>query len=101
QLDEVGERTITVLGDKLRPHAKDTDFDWREFDAVHFVSGDAELLRASRRAGVLSATARELATLRDGAVELDVLIGSGKDDGELHHPGRREPAPPLRAHPAG
>jgi ribokinase len=94
-IDEVGERTITVLGEKLRPRAKDADLDWREFEAVNFVSGDAELVRAARRAGVLSATARELATLRAAAVELDVLIGSGKDDGERYHAGDLEPAPKL------
>ena len=29
-IDEIGERTITVLGEKLRPRAKDIDLDWRE-----------------------------------------------------------------------
>ena len=100
-IDEVGERTITVLGEKLRPRAKDADFDWREFDAVFFASGDAELVRAARRADVLSATTRELATLRDGGVELDVLIGSGKDDGERYHPGDLEPPPRLVVTTAG
>jgi len=94
-IDEVGERTITVLGDKLRPRAKDAEVDWRELDAVNFVSGDAELVRAARRAGVLTATARELPTLRDAAVELDVLIGSGKDDHERYHAGDLEPPPKL------
>lgn len=100
-IDELGERTITVLGEKLRPRAKDVDLDWREFDAVYFVSGDAELLRAARRAGVLGATARELPTLRDAAVELDVLIGSGKDDSERYHAGDLEPAPRLVVTTAG
>jgi ribokinase len=100
-IDEVGERTITVLGEKLRPRAKDVDIDWREFDAVDFVSGDPELLRAARRAGVLSATTRELPTLRDAAVELDVLIGSGKDEGERYHAGDLEPPPRLVVTTAG
>ena len=100
-IDEAGERTITVLGEKLRPRAKDADLDWRAFDAVNFVSGDAELVRAARRAAVLTATARELATLRDAAVELDVLIGSGKDDGELYHTGDVEPPPRLVVTTAG
>ena len=68
---------------------------------MFFVSGDAELLRGARRAGVLSATTRELATLRDGGVELDVLIGSGKDDGERYHPGDLEPPPRLVVTTAG
>jgi ribokinase len=100
-LDEAGERTITVLGDKYRPRGKDADLDWREFDAVFFVSGDAELLRAARRAGVLGATARELPTLREGAVELDVLIGSGEDDTERYHPGDLDPPPRLVITTAG
>jgi ribokinase len=100
-LDEAGERTITVLGDKLRPRAKDVELDWRAFDAVDFVSGDPELLRAVRRARVVSATARELPTLREAAVELDVLIGSGKDDGERYHAGELEPPPKLVVTTAG
>src|SRR5947209_10625378 len=28
-VDETGERTITVLGDKLRPRGKEFDLDWR------------------------------------------------------------------------
>jgi len=101
QLEEAGERTITVLGDKYRPRGKDADLDWREFDAVFFVSGDAELLRAARRAGVLGATERELPTLREGAVELDVLIGSGEDDTERYHPGDLDPPPRLVITTAG
>jgi ribokinase len=100
-LDEAGERTITVLGDKLRPRAREVDVDWRSFDAVFFVSGDAELARAARRARVLGATARELPTLLDAAVELDALVGSGKDDGERYQPGMLEPAPRLVVTTAG
>jgi ribokinase len=102
-LDAVGERTITVLGPKLRPHAKD-DLPWHELadaDAVYFVSGDAESLRRARRARVLVATARELATLRDAAVELDALVGSGKDGGERYRPGELEPAPRLAVATSG
>jgi ribokinase len=102
-LDATGERTITVLGAKLRPRAKD-DLPWHELadaDAVYFVSGDPEALRAARRARVLVATARELATLRDGAVELDAVVGSGKDEGEHYRPGELDPAPRLAVATAG
>jgi ribokinase len=94
-LDGAGERTITVLGTKLRPRVKD-DLPWHELeeaDAVFFVSGDAGALRAARRARMLVATARELPTLRDGAVELDALVGSGKDDGERYRAGEIDPPP--------
>jgi len=100
-LDEVGERAITVLGEKLRPRARDVDLDWSEFDAVFFVSGDPELVRAARRARVLSATARELPTLAAAGVELDALIGSGKDEGERYHHGALAPTPRLVVTTAG
>jgi len=42
---------------------------------------------------VLVATARELATLKRGGEELDVLVGSGEDPGERFEPGELEPPP--------
>jgi ribokinase len=95
-VDDTGERTITVLGDKLRPRGGDSRLPWRELggiDAVYFVSGDAEALHQARMARVLVATARELATVREAGVQLDALVGSGEDEGELYHPGDLEPAP--------
>ena len=97
-VDVDGERTITVLGDKLRPEGGDGELPWEEAaraDAVYFVSGDVAALRQARRAPVLVATARELATLQQGAVEVDALVGSGKDEAELYHPGDLDPAPKL------
>ena len=41
-------------------------------------------LRLARRARLLTATARELDTLRRGAVEIDALIGSGEDEGRFY-----------------
>jgi ribokinase len=95
-VDETGERTITVLGEKLRPRGGDSRLPWRELaglDAVFFVSGDAEALHHARLARVLVATARELPTLRETGVQLDALVGSGEDDGELYRPGELDPAP--------
>lgn len=95
-VDDTGERTITVLGDKLRPRGGDSRLPWRELaglDAVYFVSGDAEALQHARMARVLVATARELATLREAEVQLDALVGSGEDDGELYRAGDLNPAP--------
>src|SRR5947208_11718125 len=95
-VDDAGERTITVLGEKLRPRGGDSRLPWHELrglDAVYFVSGDAEALHHARLARVLVATARELATLREAGVELDVLVGSGEDEGELYHPGDLDPPP--------
>lgn len=97
-VDEVGERTITVLGEKLRPRGGDSRLPWADLaglDAVYFVSGDEEALHHARLARVLVATARELATLREAAVQLDVLVGSGEDEGELYRPGELEPPPEV------
>lgn len=95
-VDETGERTITVLGEKLRPRGGDSRLPWHELaglDAAYFVSGDAEALHHARLARVLVATARELPTLREAGVQLDALVGSGEDEGELYRPGELEPAP--------
>ena len=97
-VDEHGERTITVLGDKLRPRGDDGDLPWEDLervDAVYFVSGDTAALRQARRAPVLVATARELATLKRGGVELDALVGSGEDEGERFQSGDLDPPPRL------
>jgi ribokinase len=97
-VDDAGERTITVLGDKLVPSGGDSRLPWHELagaDAAFFVSGDAEALHAARRARVLVATSRELATLRSAAVELDVLVGSGEDEGEMYRPGDLDPPPKI------
>jgi ribokinase len=103
-VDESGERTITVLGEKLRPRGGDSRLPWGELaglDAVYFVSGDAEALHHARLARVLVATARELPTLREAGVQLDALVGSGEDDGEVYRPGDLEPAPHVVVTTAG
>jgi ribokinase len=95
-VDESGERTITVLGEKLRPRGGDSRLPWHELaglDAVLFVSGDAESLHHARLARVLAATAREVATVREAGVALDALVGSGDDEAELYRPGDLDPAP--------
>lgn len=97
-VDDTGERTITTLGEKLRPRGGDSRLPWRELaglDAVYFTSGDAEALHHARRARILVATARELGTVREAGVQLDVLVGSGEDEGELYRAGDLDPAPRL------
>src|SRR4029077_20301263 len=82
-IDETGERTITPVGRKLRPKGNDDTLPWDELrgaDAVFFVAGDGDALHRARGARILTATSRELAVLRRAAVELDALIGSGKDE---------------------
>lgn len=103
-LDDGGERTITVIGEKLRPSGEDGSLPWEELarcDAAYFTGGDIAALRAARRASVLVATSRELATLRAAGVQVDVLVGSGKDAGEHFEPGELDPPPRIVVTTAG
>jgi ribokinase len=103
-VDEDGERTITLLGEKLRPSGEDGSLPWEELarsDAVYFTGGDVAALRAARRARVLVATSRELPTLRRAAVEVDVLVGSGEDAAERFESGELEPEPRIVVTTAG
>ena len=96
-VDENGERTITVLGPKLRPSGEDGSLPWEQLarcDAVYFTGGDIAAVRAARRARVLVATSRELETLHRAAEELDALVGSAEDVGE--RPDALELDPPPR-----
>jgi ribokinase len=89
-LDEGGERTITVIGERLAPKGPLRI----DHDGVYFTAGDAEALRSARRARALVATVRAGATLQTAGVELDVLVGSGEDEGESFE--RIEIDPPPR-----
>ena len=97
-VDDAGERTIVTIGRKLHPRGHDEGLPWHELarcDAVYFCAGDADALLMARRARVLVATARELSTLRQGSVELDALVSSGKDDAERYQTGQLDPEPRL------
>ena len=96
-LDQEGERTITLMGNKLHPHGGDP-LPWAELaevDAVYFCAGDPDSLRAARQARALVATARELPTLVEAQVQLDALVRSGRDPSEGYEPGLLEPEPHL------
>jgi ribokinase len=96
-VDAHGERTITVIGDRLVPHGDDP-LEWAELaemDGVYFTGGDAGALRAARAARVLTATPRTMDTLRTAQVQLDALVGSGRDAGEHYEPGEIDPPPKL------
>ena len=98
-IDEVGERTITVIGDKPRPKGGEGTLPWEELDdvdGVYFTAGDAEAVRQARRARVLVATARELPTLHAAGVELDALVASGEDDAERYQTRRSRSAAQAR-----
>ena len=96
-LDDAGERTITVLGERIVPHGDDA-LPWerlRRADGVYFTGGDAAALRAARHARVLVATPRAREAITEAGVELDVLVHSGSDAGERVDPGELPVAPRL------
>jgi ribokinase len=95
-LEPTGERTITVIGDRMGPRGDDP-LGWEhfDFDAVYFSAGDVGAVHAARRGRVLTATARALATLADAHVQLDALVRSALDEGERYEDGDLTPAPEL------
>lgn len=96
-VDADGERTITVVGERLAPSAGDPlrwdDLD--DVDAAYFTAGDVAAVRAARRARVLVATSRILPLLAEAAIELDALVGSALDSAERYQEGDLDPAPRL------
>ena len=102
-VDSAGERTITVIGERLGPRASDP-LPWHELaqmDAVYFTAGDAGAARAARAAGTLVATARAIDALAEAEVRLDALVSSSRDAGERYEPGDLRPPPLLIARTAG
>jgi len=76
-----GERTITVLGERIAPYGADP-LPWErlgDLDAVFFTAGDAAAARAARAARLLVATPRALDALAGAGVRVDVLVGSAAD----------------------
>jgi ribokinase len=87
-LDDRGERTITVMGERLGPRGDD-DLPWDElpsYDAVYFTAGDAGALRKARAARVVVAADRAKRVLLEAGVRLDAVIGSARDAGEHYEP---------------
>ena len=94
-LDDGGERTITVLGERIVPVAADP-LPWDALaglDAIYLTGGDAGAVRAARAARVLVATPRAMAALAGSGVQLDVLVGSATDPGEAYEDGMLDPPP--------
>lgn len=87
-LDDDGERTITTLGDRLRPLGAD-ELPWDELEDVeglYFVAGDEGALRAARAARAVVATARIMPLLQSAHVQLDAIVGSSRDQAEGYDP---------------
>ncbi|PCC71964.1 ribokinase [Nannocystis exedens] len=102
-VDDAGERTITVIGERLAPVAADP-LAWdllADVDAVYVTAGDADALRLARRARKLVATSRILPTLRAAGIVVDALVGSSRDPAERYEAGDLDPPPRLVVRTAG
>jgi ribokinase len=80
-VDASGERTITVVGPKLRPPGP---LPLEGYDLVFFVSGEVEALRSARAGRFVAGATRELPYLREAGVPLDLIVGSANDPGEAY-----------------
>jgi ribokinase len=81
--DADGERTITVLGDRVVPHGDDP-LSWELLDgcdAVYYTGGDAAAARRARAARIMVTTPRAHDSV--AAVEVDALVMSGSDADEM------------------
>jgi ribokinase len=102
-LDADGERTITIVGERLVPSGDD-DLPWERLagaDAVYVTGGDAGAVRAARAARRLVATPRGLSGFRASGIRLDALVGSAKDRLEAVDRDALEPAPELIVQTSG
>jgi len=96
-VDAVGERAITVVGEKLAPRTGD-DLPWGDLDGadgVYFTAGDPGALRAARGARVLVATPRAGAVLTEAGIDIDALVFSDEDDQERAAARALTPEPAL------
>ena len=84
-VDDQGERTITVLGERIMPCATDA-LPWEELesaDGVFVTATDGAGLRLARRCRLLAATPRvRWPVLMESGVRLDALVGSALDPAE-------------------
>jgi ribokinase len=96
-VDSKGERTITVMGERMGPLGEDP-LPWDRLagtDAVYFTAGDQGALRAARAARVLVGTSRVFDDLLRFGVELDAVVGSSTDPSERYVRGKIHPEPHL------
>ncbi len=85
-IDSNGERSITVIGDRLAPTYKDK-LDWNLFekmDGIFITASDSEIFKKARIADSLCTTPRVgIDIINKSNVFLDGLIGSNLDPGEV------------------
>ena len=85
-IDSEGERSITIIGDRLSPIHKD-NLDWNilnEMDGIFITAADEKILRQARIAKTVCASPRlGLNIINESGIYLDGLIGSNFDPGEV------------------
>jgi len=94
-LDDQGERTITTIGERLGPEVGD-ELPWDELsdvDALYFTAGNAETLNAARAAKTVVASVRAKDAIATAGVQVDVLVASANDKGEVYMRGDFDPEP--------
>ena len=98
-VDGHGDRSITVIGDRLMPVAADP-LPWERLascDGAFVTAADAAALARCRAASVLAVTPRlGVPLLQRAAIPIDALIGSGLDPGERVPEGVLDHLPSLR-----
>ena len=96
-VDDLAERTITVLGDRMGP-SRDDDLPWEELrtiDALYLTAGNTAAVGAARAARTVVSTARAMSSLTRAHVKLDALVASARDAGERFQEGALDPRPKL------
>ncbi|HXY72032.1 MAG TPA: PfkB family carbohydrate kinase [Actinomycetota bacterium] len=96
-IDDDGERTITVLGDRMGANGSDP-LAWDDLtgvDGLYFTAGDDEALRRARAADAIVATSRVFDQLVRARVPIDAVVGSARDEAERFVAGRMDPEPTL------
>ena len=85
-IDSDGERSITIIGDRLAPTNKD-NLDWtilKDMDGIFITAADKEIFKKSRIAKTLCTTPRVgLNIINESGIFLDGLISSNLDPGEV------------------
>ena len=85
--DKKGERSITVIGERLEPKLNDK-LNWeilRDMDGIFLTAGDLNLLKKARTSKILCVTPRfGIDKLNQSKIKIDSLIGSNLDPGESY-----------------
>ena len=85
-IDNLGERAITVIGERLAPIIKDS-LDWdilEKMDGVFITAADSEIFKKARKASTLCTTPRAgISVINKSNILLDSIIGSNLDPGEV------------------